>query len=290
MVTNATPDMLPRMNELWSKYFGDSVEYSSFFFEQHLKGKNEYHNQFVYLENGEVASMLTVIEGELCRERKKDRFWYVYAVVTDETYRNRGYAGKILRHVLDLAKKENVFVGLVPANDELYQYYSKFGFETFFYKKVVELTIEPEGNETCNLKRADEVSYKKLRDQAYHNENYIVWDQHAVNYALQENENNGGKAYICEDTDYFLLVCPLEETLIVRETNLPQERLQRVCNVLGRQFHCKKARIVLSPSSKAVVTSIKHGMLFYGNETRMPNGNTGYVAENETGYIGLALD
>lgn len=290
MVTKATPDMLPRMNELWSKYFGDSVEYSSFFFEQHLKGKTEYENQFVYLENGQVASMLTVIEGELSRRTKKDRFWYIYAVVTDEKYRKRGYAGKVLKYVLDLAKKENVIVGLVPANDGLYHYYSKFGFETFFYKKVEELTIFPEENDTCKLETADPSCYKQLRDKVYHNENYIVWDEHAVKYALQENENSGGEAYICENTGYFLLVCPVGETLIVRETNLPQQSLQSVCNFLGKQFRCKKARIVTCSSSKVSGTPVKHGMICYGDELLKSRDNTSYVMESETGYIGLALD
>ena len=259
MVTKATPDMLPRMNELWSKYFGDSVEYSSFFFEQHLKGKTEYENQFVYLENGQVASMLTVI-------------------------------GEVLKYVLDLAKKENVIVGLVPANDGLYHYYSKFGFETFFYKKVEELTIFPEENDTCKLETADPSCYKQLRDKVYHNENYIVWDEHAVKYALQENENSGGKAYICENTGYFLLVCPVGETLIVRETNLPQQSLQSVCNFLGKQFRWKKARIVTCSSSKVSGTPVKHGMICYGDELLKSRDNTSYVMESETGYIGLALD
>lgn len=290
MVTKATKDMLPRMNELWSKYFGDSVEYSSFFFKQHLKGKEVYENQFVYLENGQVVSMLTVLEGELSRKSKKDRFWYIYAVVTDETYRRRGYAGKVLKHVLDLAKKQNVFVGLVPANDALYNYYSKLGFETFFYKKVEELTLFPEEKKLCNLQIADASRYKQLRDEAYCNDNYIVWDEHAVEYALQENENSGGKAYICGDTGCFLLVCPVGEMLIVRETNLPQQKLQNVCNVLGKQFHCTKACIVANASSEVRGISVKHGMIFYSDRLSGTEEDSSNFIKEETGYIGLALD
>lgn len=290
MVTKATKEMLPRMNELWTKYFGDSVEYSSFFFKQHLKGETVYENQFVYLEDGQVASMLTVLQGELSRRTKKDRFWYIYAVVTDEKYRRRGYAGKVLKHVLDLAKKQNVFVGLVPANDALYNYYSKFGFETFFYKKVEELTLFPEETKSCNLQIADPSLYKKLRDEAYCNDNYIVWDEHAVKYALQENENSGGKAYTCGDTGCFILVCPVGETLMVRETNLPQQELQIVCSVLGKQFHCAKASITASASSEIRGISVKHGMIFYTDKLSGPEDDSGNFMKEETGYIGLALD
>lgn len=280
MVVNATPEMLPRMNELWNRYFGDSLEYSSFFFDSHLMGKEVFENQYVYMEDNQLVSMLTVLEADLCEGEKKQRFWYVYAVVTDEAYRGRGFAGKVLSHVLKKAEEQGAAVGLVPANEGLYTFYGKAGFETFFYKQVTRFKLEkqPEKQDIqIELSHVEPAVYKELRDEAFETKTYVKWDEHAVAYALQENENLEGQAYICNSASDFLLVCPSEGELIVRETNLPADRLKDVCNVLAMQYACSSVS-VCTPVTECDSTPIKHGMIY------------NYQGSQKSGYLGLALD
>lgn len=281
MVTNATPEMLPRMNELWNEIFGDSLEYSSFFFENNLKGKDRFYNQLVYLVEGQPVSMLTVLEAELKISDERKKFWYIYAVLTDPNYRKRGYAGKVLDYVTELAKSQHIIVGLVPANDSLYSYYEKFGFKTLFNKRVKTISLEEErlrDGLSIKLEEIDCSEYQKLRDEAFLDYNYVIWNKDSVRYALQENENLGGKAYVWSGTDYFLLVCPSEDELIVRETNLPSDKIEIICYALKDIFNCKKAVVTLPPFGNDNEKSVRHGMV-YSNEKY----------ENMA-YLGLALD
>lgn len=55
---------------------------------------------------------------------------YVYAVATDSAFRNRGYASKLIE---EAKKQMGDFLWLIPADEELFDYYSKFGFETKLY-------------------------------------------------------------------------------------------------------------------------------------------------------------
>lgn len=276
MVVNATPKMLPRMNDLWNRYFGDSQEYSSFFFQWHLIGEDKFENQYVYIEDNQPVSMLSVLEADIICEQKVQRFWYVYAVVTDEQYRKRGYAGKVLEHVLKKAKEQNAAVGLVPANEKLYSFYQKAGFEPFFYHSVRQFVIHERAECEVKLTALEPEEYKKLRDMAYQKLTYVRWNQHAVEYALKENANMGGQAYGIAGTPYFFLVCPAEEELLVRETNLPLDMLEIVCSLPGVKSGCKRATIIGAASSSE--ETVKHGMIY------------NYSFESQSGYLGLALD
>lgn len=106
---------------LWHDVFGDEEEYINFFLDN-CKNKS----CLGYFENEKLASMAFLIDCHYCGCNGK----YIYAVATDEKYRNKGYASKIIeeakRHMID-------FLWLIPANEELFEYYSNRGFKTKLY-------------------------------------------------------------------------------------------------------------------------------------------------------------
>ncbi len=284
MVTNATPEMLVQMKDLWFKNFGDSMDYISFFFEQNLSGRDHFENQYVYLQDGKVVSMLTVLEGKFVNNCEETPFWYVYAVVTDEEYRNKGYAGEVLKHVLYVASVKKILVGLVPAMDSLYLFYRKFGFETFFFQKHINVPLVPKAQSSYCLIEADCFKYKRLRDKAFIGERYVEWNEAYVHYAIKENEELGGKSWIINNTTYFIMVCPIEGTLVVRETNCPIHMVIDICNSLGANWGCNTANIITTLRNERLKGQIKkHGMIYDGRHL-FCNGT------NEKAYLGLALD
>ena len=112
------------------------------------------------------------------------------------------------------------------------------------------------------LEEATVSQYKRLRDAACIGKYFVIWDEKAVKYALQENEHLGGKAYVWKGTPYFLLVCPVEEELVVRETNLPVTVLQDICNQLGTMFHCKTVTVSMLPFGANDRKAVRHGMIY----------------------------
>lgn len=281
MIRNATKDMLPQLIELWGECFGDSEEYSSFFFQNKMIGTDVFQNQYVYMTDEHIVSMLSVLPAVIIEEKEERLFWYVYGVATKKEYRKKGYAGRLLNHILAKAMEEDAAVGLVPANDALFGYYKKFGFETYFYHKILQFDRKNryEKRNMC-IEPISYEHYVQLRKESYQSEGVVVWDEKSVAYALKENENLHGSA--CEvryeGKSYFSLFCKSNEELLVRETNVPEFLLQSIFCSLAEKEKCSKVRIIYSPSESNETGKEKHGMIYN------KKNNLKY------GYLGLALD
>lgn len=106
---------------LWSEVFGDSMEEIEYF------QKNCRHKVCLALfDDGVIQSMLYLVDCTYCSLSGK----YVYAVCTRETSRNRGYASALVE---EAKKHMGDFLWLIPANDNLFDYYSRLGFVTKLY-------------------------------------------------------------------------------------------------------------------------------------------------------------
>lgn len=117
------------LKKLWQKVFGDSEEYINLLFD----GSYTPRECFAEIRDGEVVSALYLLG---CRIGSLSGR-YLYAAVTLESYRGQGIMGRLIEEVQEYIKKENIsFISLVPANDKLYGYYGKFGFDALMYNYV----------------------------------------------------------------------------------------------------------------------------------------------------------
>ncbi len=106
---------------LWKNVFGDDEDYIKFF----LNGcKNKLC--LGYFVDNELVSMIFLIDCKYGSYIGK----YVYAVATDKKYRNKGYASLLIN---EAKKNMNDFLWLIPAEESLFDYYSKLGFKTKLY-------------------------------------------------------------------------------------------------------------------------------------------------------------
>ncbi|MDE5671235.1 MAG: GNAT family N-acetyltransferase, partial [Eubacterium sp.] len=107
---------------LWRSVFSeDSREDVLFFLEN---GKNV--NCLGFFEEQKLVSMLFLVDCRYCDLKGK----YVYAVCTDEKFRNKGYSSCLIK---EAKKYMNDFLWLIPAHKSLFDFYAKFGFETKLY-------------------------------------------------------------------------------------------------------------------------------------------------------------
>ena len=96
---------------LWNKVFKDSEEEIIFFLD------NCKNYKCLGLFEGEVlASMLFLVDCTYCNKQG----YYIYAVATDEKFRNKGYSTSLLHYAKEL--NEN-FLWLIPANDNFISFY-----------------------------------------------------------------------------------------------------------------------------------------------------------------------
>lgn len=118
---------------LWHSCFGDSREEILYFIH------NCVNKSCLCLEyNGKVVSVLflvdCVVNNKYCE--------YIYAACTDKNYRQNGF----MSYLLDYSHRSFENVLLVPANDDLAEYYRKHGFT---YEIDIEDILFHESEKIC---------------------------------------------------------------------------------------------------------------------------------------------
>ena len=137
MIRQATIDDLDEIYHVEAECFPPNEAATKKEFEERLK---YYPNHFWVIFEDE--KLIAFIDGFATDDENLNDEMYEDASLHDENgswqmifglntlpeYRNRGYAGKLIRHVIDTAKKENRSGVVLTCKKELINYYSKFGF------------------------------------------------------------------------------------------------------------------------------------------------------------------
>lgn len=107
--------------QLWQEVFGDSDEYINHFISHYFCDRN-----MLSIESDEeLLSMLHIVPFTYCNFK----IGYIFAVATAPQARCRGYATKLIEKAVCRAKEEGYdALALIPADDRLYNYYTRFGF------------------------------------------------------------------------------------------------------------------------------------------------------------------
>ena len=221
MTVQGTPQMIPALSRIWEACFGDSPDYIRFFMENRFPACRS----FVWLEDAApvgAAYLLPCALGE-------HRAYYGYAVGVHPDYRRRGICEQILCAAEAFCAGENaVFFVLPRAGVE--DYYLKRGFSPAFFHDFHEILPRGVPVEGLTVSQAEPEESRRLRDQFFRGDGYVAWDTAATAYALQEQRRCGGIAHILSwrGERYFLFGAKQGETLFLRETTMPMERLTEV--------------------------------------------------------------
>ncbi len=198
---------------LWREVFGDELEAINLFFDYHFKPENT----VVYDDNGKIASMFYLLEGNFVISGEAHPSYYLYAAATDENYRGRGIMGNMLKFAEDTAASRGKdYICLLPAEDSLYGYYSKHGFKTVFRKKTVK--IKNINQHLIDISADNELNFEKSRKDFFAPFDRFDWDKNAIEYAIKQNEFYGGN-FQKSCNGYYLYSVNNGET-VVKETTL----------------------------------------------------------------------
>lgn len=263
---------------LWQECFGDDDEYISAFLKAHPK-----RNRILTVTNGEdLCSMLFLLECEAVYGKESYPAWYIYAACTSAVYRRQGLMAKLLEYAKKYAEEEGIsFLLLVPANKELFDYYGKFGYKTYFYRQKVSLVENTEiYNSTSKKAEIKDLYY--LREKCLNNLFHIKWSEEALKYALNEHTEYGGHVTVT-DNAYALWSVEDNELTITEalgtEPSAVNSLLKSISNDKG----------VLNISGYTVCDFPENGIPF-GMILPCSEKAQAIIEENPCGYLGLALD
>lgn len=174
MISFATKEHKNGIISLWQEAFGDSEEVIL----DYMNALYTPDNMIVYTEGEKVVGMASMIAIS-CKE-KKGR--YIYAVATAKSHRGRGICRKLMGFAEETAKKRGEsFLILVPAEESLFEFYGKMG-----YNHTVFVPDYAEFNEDGEIITSDE--YYSIRESVFEKADLIGWDKETLDYILSHGE------------------------------------------------------------------------------------------------------
>ena len=202
---------------LWQEAFGDSESDILFFLNSHYNPENT----VVYEYNNEIASVLFLIEGNMHIKNVDYPSYYLYAACTLKKYRGKGLMSEMLDFAKKIAASRNYFfIALKPAEESLFDYYSRFGYKTVFKKKTVYINNLSENciNE-IPLQNSDTINFES-RDIFFENTDYFKWDKPSFDFAVKHHEYYGGKTI--SNCNGYLLYSMNDGVLTVKESTFSE--------------------------------------------------------------------
>lgn len=272
---------LPALKSLWMKSFGDTQSGTDFFF----SARHENENMLVCAQNDVPIAMLSMLPVTLQYNAVPMKGRYIYGVATDEKYRGQGISTGLLDVAHEWMKeKGDKAAVLAPANDALFHFYEKRGYETIFYSDQVmveksEIAEAPPGT----ICRPATLEHFALFRNALHMSSalYVLWDEKALQYYMDFVEVYGGcvlyvRAHAGEGTAVCLPVS--ENTVRITDmSNLglaPMEMLSALHTYIGADTY----QLHLPEGSYAGARRKPLGMLYPLDELPRLEGEKPYLA------------
>lgn len=197
------------IKSLWIKSFGDYPVAVDLFLDKVF----DPDRAFVATVDGKLCSMLFLLPCKICNKNAH----YLYAACTDVDFRKLGIMSRLIKFALNQARNigDNYSV-LLPANDSLYDFYLKFG-----YQKALQI-------KTCNIRVTDistvadiypnsDFDYLSCRNKYFDGRcNFLKFPQNIVEFAVAVNSIYGGQTVVYNNS-YAIVSAPYNGTRTVTE-------------------------------------------------------------------------
>ncbi|MBQ0058844.1 MAG: GNAT family N-acetyltransferase [Lachnospiraceae bacterium] len=189
IIRKATAEDIPHLIELWQQAFGDAVEDIELFFKTAFKCEWTWVAAAISLK-GQMTSatnLQTKSSAKLSEETPEGvakpvsalymlpcqidgkQGYYLYALATDLAYRGRGLMASLIGKAFEQAKtEEKSFVWLQPAEESLFSYYERNGFECRIPRGMqgkVNLSFSHEGKRYIEAEELTTEDFDQMPDQ-----------------------------------------------------------------------------------------------------------------------------
>ena len=253
---------LTQLHTLWKDVFGDEDGYIDLFF----SGAYTASHPFAIVENGEVRSVLYLLDCHLQSGGTLYDGYYLYAAATKPQYRRRG----LMRALIEEAKTymretKKDFIALVPANTPLYHYYHTFGFEPCLYRWSGTLT-------GSGKQEPESLSFDRYAALPAGGFDRFLWKGSNLQYALDCLSFYGTKAYHTEHTAFLFDGSTVREVLSDSAWNAQFD--------LAAAMPKDATVTVYAPCALSNFQKQPYGMLFSDNRALL----------NKQYYMNFALD
>jgi GNAT superfamily N-acetyltransferase len=284
MIRQASARDRGQLRTLWQEAFGDSDAAVDYYFANRHRDRD----MLVSLDGNAVTAMLTMLPVTLLYGSEARKGRYVYAVATAEQYRGRGISTDLLQYAHRVMAAENTAASLlVPAEESLFDFYRKRGYQTAFFVEDVTLPAAslPPVPPGAACAPCDAGEYLRLRDAAYADSRlYARWDENAIAYALGSERAAGNDAFSLRSPSGSgcALIARDEGNVLIKELALTGMRPAEAAAILHSVLGAAEYTLRLREGSVPGAVSRPFGMIKYLQEPPSAKG--------KPPYLGIVLD
>lgn len=134
-ISIATAYDLLKIREIWDEMFPAEKEYQDFIFSEIIPLCTNY---IIKECSGAVVSVISLMPMNFVNdiEMLQLKGWYMFGVATKSGFEGKGYASSLISHAIsELQRNGYDFIFERPANQELINFYLKFGFTKLIKKQ-----------------------------------------------------------------------------------------------------------------------------------------------------------
>lgn len=201
MVSFANIGHIEKIKKLWKDVFGDSDEFLNLYFSE----KFQREQCLVCIEEEQVCASLQMLPYTLKLKDVSYPAYYIFAVMTAPSERNKGYMRQLLEFALDDLKQKKVpLVFLIPQEPYLFSVYAKFGFQKAFLTNKKELKLP---QLQTNYFEPDVVTAYEFYLKYYKNKNLVLQSYPQFDFIYKTIRMEGGNILAVEDNNLIAGLC-----------------------------------------------------------------------------------
>ena len=186
--------------KLWSEVFGDDLSYIELFFQKQYSRCET----FCFIVDNKIISAFYLLPCYLSYKEKNYNGRYLYAAATFEKYRGKQIMSQLIEEAKVYCKNNDLdFLALLPADEGLYNYYSRFGFNTAMYKYETVIS-DTENKKNNNLTDTAKINFCKIeRIRASVQCDKLLFSAGELEYIITSMQSYGCRTQ-CEDDVYII--------------------------------------------------------------------------------------
>lgn len=169
-ISIATAYDLLKIREIWDEMFPAEKEYQDFIFSEIIPLCTNY---IIKECSGAVVSVISLMPMNFVNdiEMLQLKGWYMFGVATKSGFEGKGYASSLISHTIsELQRNGYDFIFERPANQELINFYLKFGFTKLIKKQryslqhIQTLKITPYNTPQRDIETISDQILTEIRD------------------------------------------------------------------------------------------------------------------------------
>ncbi len=241
-----------RQKKLWKLCFGDPVSYTDFYFANRYKEDET----LVLLQSGRIIAMLTLFPVRtVFPDNQSFATSMLYAIATHPEYQHEGYGSQLIDSCHKYQVENDIaYSVLVPAGQDLMNFYHNHGYQEIFYMREVFLScdildrLQASEEQLCKISPLDAQEYNARRNDQLKGKFHIAYPIEDIEYQKKLSRQSGADIYDIsvkgfngyEETGCAVIERISSEKVLIKELLISEEFLHLVIKEIVKQITAKE--------------------------------------------------